>query len=70
MTSYFAYERSFDCHWQPVVYHNSKPSKSVNQSEPERTALYEIPAELMGSDGQSPEFGKIMIMFPAPKNYD
>jgi len=70
MTSYFCYEKDFSGRYSPVVYHNSKPTKTVNGSEPERSTFYEIPAELMGSDGQSPEFGKLMIMFPAPKNYD
>lgn len=64
--AWFAHEKDFANRWNPVVFHQ-KPNKSVNHSEPERTTLHEIPADLMGSDGVSPNFGKLVKMFTAPK---
>jgi hypothetical protein len=66
MPSYFCYERDFANRWQAVVYHNGKPPKSVNHSEPERSQFYEVPDDMMSGD--SPMFGKLMQKFPAPNN--
>lgn len=64
--AYFVYERSFDRSWSPVVYFE-KPSKSVNCSDPERSQFWNVPDELLGCDGVSPQFGKLQTLFPAPK---
>lgn len=62
--NYFCYERNFSNRWQPIVYHGEKPPKSVNNSDPERTPFYEIPIELLGSDGVSPKFSELQRRFP------
>jgi len=70
MPNYLCYERDFANRWNVAVYHGAKPPKTVNGGEVERTTLHEIPADLMGSDGVSPNFGKLVKMFPAPKEID
>lgn len=63
---HFGYEKDFANRWQPVV-HFEKPSRSVNGSDRERTTLFDVPVELLGQDGVSPQFGKLQTLFPAPK---
>ena len=70
MKNYFVWERDFANRWQAVVYHNGKPAKSVNHSEPDRSQFHEIPLELMGGDGQSPVFSELMKKYPAPKELE
>jgi len=64
LKAYFCHEKGFDGEWKPVVYHGSKPGKSVNHSDPERTAFHEIGPEFLGSDGVSPDFKALQTKYP------
>ena len=65
MKMYAYYERS-STGWGLVVYHDSKPDKSVGSADPERVGPYEVPQEMIDMDG-TPNFGLIAKAFPAPK---
>lgn len=55
---YFCYERDFARRWTPVIIHGDKPSKSVNGSTPERTAIIEV------SDDATMK--ELIAKYPAP----
>lgn len=61
---YAYYERS-STGWGLVVYHDSKPTKSVGGADPERHGPYDVPQEMIDIDG-SPNLGRIATAFPNP----
>jgi hypothetical protein len=64
---YFAcYEKSNTGSWTLVVYHDGKPGKSVNASDPERSNFFAVPPEMIDIDG-SPRMGAIKDVFPPPE---
>lgn len=60
---YFTYERDFANRWLPVIYFD-KPGKSVNCSDKERSQMWDVTPDLLGSDGVSPDFKKLMEKYP------
>lgn len=64
MQPVFCYERDFANRWLPVIYFD-KPGKSVNGSDKERSQMWVVPwSDLLGSDGVSPDFKKLMEKYP------
>lgn len=70
MNFFACYERNFARKWCLTVYHDSKPPKSVNSTDPERSTYWEVPnTEQFVSCGE-PIFGAIRKAFPAPVDPD
>ena len=61
---YAYYERS-GTGWGFVVYHDSKPSKSVGGADPERHGPFEVPQDMIDADG-TPRMAAIQRVFPNP----
>lgn len=61
---YAYYERS-STGWGFVVYHDSKPSKSVGGADPERHGPFEVPQDMIDADG-TPQMDAIQRVFPNP----
>lgn len=61
----YAYYEKSSTGWGLVVYHDSKPGKSVGSADPERVGPYEVPQEMIDVDG-SPNLGLIEKAFPKP----
>lgn len=62
---FFAYEKDFAGRYCPVVYYNEKPSKRM-EGEPVRSAVYDVPPECIGGDGE-PMFSRLVKRFPPPQ---
>lgn len=61
----YAYYEKSNTGWGLVVYHDSKPGKSVGSADPERVGPYEVPQEMIDVDG-TPNLGLISKAFLAP----
>ena len=65
MFKQYAYYEKSSIGWGLVVYHDSKPDKSVGSTDSERVGPYEVPQEMIDMDG-TPNLGLISKAFPAP----
>ena len=57
---WFCYEKSING-WSPVVYHQIKPTESVN-----RQSILEVPESCLDNNNE-PNFGRLTELFPKPK---
>ncbi|MGE0290375.1 MAG: hypothetical protein AB7I42_25010 [Bradyrhizobium sp.] len=65
MTLWFRYERDHARRWCPVVVYGDKPVVPKRESD-RITAAVAVPASCIKPDGE-PSFGRLMAMFPPPK---
>ena len=65
MFKQYAYYEKSSTGWGLVVYHDHMPGKSGQGQDPKRHGPYEVPQEMIDSDG-TPNFGLIAKAFPAP----
>lgn len=71
MFKQYAYWEKSSTGWGLTVYHDDKPGKSANGQGPERVGPFNVPQDMISTDG-TPIFGMIEKAFPrpAPPTYD